>query len=68
MFSKVTVLGPNKSPVYSLLTKSTGGAEVGWNFEKFLVGRDGLVLERFESNVAPTSPSFTGAIEKALGQ
>ena len=68
MFSKVTVLGPNKSPVYSLLTKSTGGAEVGWNFEKFLVGRDGLVIERFESNVAPASPAFIGAVEKALGQ
>ena len=68
MFSKVTVLGPNKSPVYSLLTQSTGGAEVGWNFEKFLVGRDGLVLERFESNVSPSSTAFTGAVEKALGQ
>ena len=68
MFSKVAVLGPNKNPVYSLLTKSTGGAEVGWNFEKFLVSRDGMVLERFGSNVSPNSPVFTGAIEKALGQ
>jgi glutathione peroxidase len=68
MFSKVAVLGPNKSPVYAFLTKSTGGAEVGWNFEKFLVGRNGLVIGRYESNVKPGSSELTDAIEKALGQ
>lgn len=66
MFSKVKVLGADKSPVYAFLVQSTGGAEVGWNFEKFLVGRTGLVLERFESGVRPDSEAFTAAIEKAL--
>ena len=68
MFSKVEVLGANKSPVYAFLTKSTGGAEVGWNFEKFLVGRNGLVVGRFESSVKPGSSELADSIEKALGQ
>lgn len=66
LFAKVTALGPNKHPVYDLLTKSTGGDEVGWNFEKFLVGRNGLVLERFSSNVRPSDSRLTDAIEAAL--
>lgn len=68
MFSKVEVLGANKSPVYDLLTKSSGGADVGWNFEKFLVGRNGLVVGRFSSSVKPTSSELEGAIETALAQ
>jgi len=39
---------------------------VGWNFEKFLVGRDGTVLARFGSRVEPESPELTAAIEAAL--
>lgn len=68
MFSKVKVLGNDNSPVYALLVQSTGGSEVGWNFEKFLVGKNGLVLERFPSGVRPDSEAFTAAIEKALAQ
>lgn len=66
LFAKVRVEGQAKHPVYELLTRSTGGSEVGWNFEKFLVGRDGLVLERFKSGVRPLGPEITASIERAL--
>ena len=66
LFAKTKVLGADKSPVYAFLTKSTGGGEVGWNFEKFLVGKNGLVIERFSSNVKPLSEHLTAAIDKAL--
>jgi glutathione peroxidase len=67
MFSKVTVVGGAKHPLYQLLTQSTGGAEVGWNFEKFLVDRTGKVVGRFPSSVAPASTDLTTAVHNALG-
>ena len=66
LFAKTKVLGSDKSPVYAFLTKSTGGDEVGWNFEKFLVGGNGLVIGRFSSSVKPLSPELVENIEKAL--
>ncbi len=67
MFSKVRVVGQERMPLYDYLVRSTGGSEVGWNFEKFLVDRSGQVVGRFESNVRPSDPSLRAAIEKALG-
>ena len=64
MYSKVAVKGPNKTPLYAFLTES--GGEVKWNFTKFLVGKDGKVIARFESNVDPESPELVSAVEKAL--
>lgn len=66
LFSKVTVLGAAKHPVYGFLTQATGGREVNWNFEKFLVGKSGGVIGRFPSSVSPGSAELTDAIEKAL--
>ena len=68
LFAKTKVLGDAKNPVYEFLTKSTGGAEVGWNFEKFLVGKNGLVIERFPSGVKPMSPTMTQAVEAELAK
>ena len=68
MYSKISVKGEDKAPLYQYLTDSntaTGG-EIKWNFTKFLVGRDGKVIARFESKVDPASPEVTAAIEKAL--
>lgn len=65
MFAKVTVKGEGKSPLYAALQKAVGG-EVGWNFEKFLVGKDGKVLQRFTSDVEPDSQDLKAAIEAAL--
>jgi glutathione peroxidase len=66
LFSKTKVTGPEKDTVYAFLTKSTGGVEVGWNFEKFLVNRQGLVIGRFPSSVRPDDSRLVAEIEKAL--
>ena len=69
MFSKVTVLGPEKTPLYKYLTASPKfPGELSWNFEKFLIGRDGQILGRFKSEVEPESLELTRAIEAALAQ
>ena len=72
MFSKVQVLGPGKAALYDYLTsKRTNpkfSGEIKWNFEKFLVSRDGEILGRFSSDIEPESRQVTGAIEGALGK
>lgn len=65
MMSKVSVKGSDMTPLYSYLTAAKP-ADVKWNFTKFLVGKDGKVIERFESKIAPESPEITSKIEKAL--
>ena len=65
MFSKISVKGADKAPLYQYLT-STGGGEIQWNFTKFLVDKNGKVLKRFESAVTPDSPEVISAIEAAL--
>jgi glutathione peroxidase len=67
MFSKVTVKGGAKHPLYAFLTQTEPAGEVKWNFEKFLVGKDGKVIGRFPSSVDPEDPKLAEAIEKALG-
>ena len=64
MFSKISVKGGDKHPLYQFLT--AGGEEVPWNFTKYLVGKDGKVIRRFEPGVEPLSSDLTGAIDKAL--
>ncbi len=65
MYSKISVGGSDKAPLYEYLT-GTGGGEVKWNFTKFLVGADGKVIQRFESGVTPESAELVSAVEKAL--
>jgi len=65
MYSKISVKGDDKAPLYQFLTDTTG-SEIQWNFTKFLVDKNGKVVGRFESKVTPESPEITGAIEKAL--
>ena len=72
MMSKVSVKGDDTVDLYQFLTDksanpSTGG-EIKWNFTKFLVGKDGKVIARFEPNVTPDSPDLVGAVEKALAK
>ena len=70
MYSKISVKGDDTHPLYKFLTDKqtnpTTGGDINWNFTKFLVGKDGKVLARFEPAVTPESPEVTGAIEKAL--
>ncbi len=51
---------------YTSLTQAEPAGPVAWNFEKFLIGKDGTVLARFKSNVEPDSAELKGAIEAAL--
>lgn len=87
MFSKITVSGPEKHPLYRELTAAIASApgaetmrtglrghgmtpnpepEILWNFEKFLIGRDGRVVARFAPNTAPEDDSIISAIEREL--
>ncbi len=70
MYSKISVKGDDKAPLYQYLTDTSAnantGGEIKWNFTKFLVGRDGKVIARFEPKVTPDSPEVTSAIENAL--
>jgi glutathione peroxidase len=68
MFSKIEVNGANRNPVYTVLAGqgSPYAGDIKWNFTKFLVGRDGKILKRFESKVKPDAPEVTQAIEAAL--
>ncbi|MEB3176457.1 MAG: glutathione peroxidase [Synechococcus sp.] len=51
---------------FDTLTQAEPAGAIAWNFEKFLVGKDGTVLARFKSGVEPESAELTGAIEAAL--
>ncbi len=68
LFDKLKVKGPEKHPLYALLTgpDSPFPGDVKWNFGKFLVGRDGTILARFEPRTAPDAAEVVSAIEKAL--
>lgn len=65
---KADVNGPEAHPLYRELTAYPSGTveDVSWNFEKFLVGRDGQVLGRFTSNVEPLSDELVDAVRAAL--
>jgi glutathione peroxidase len=65
IMSKVSVKGSDITPLYQFLTTNNGG-DVKWNFTKFLVGKDGKPVQRFEPGVTPDSPELAQAIEKAL--
>jgi glutathione peroxidase len=67
MFAKITVKGSGMPPLYKTLTESADppGA-IGWNFEKFLIGRDGAIVGRFKTPVRPDDPALVAAIEAAL--
>jgi len=68
MFDKIDVNGANRNPLYVLLAGegSPFPGDIGWNFTKFVVGRDGKIVNRFPSPVKPNSPEVTHAIEAAL--
>jgi glutathione peroxidase len=67
MFAKCEVKpGAGQSPVYAFLEAQTGETP-GWNFCKYLVGKDGRVIRFYESGVAPDAAELREAINKALG-
>lgn len=68
MFDKLHVKGSEQHPLYAALTgkNSSYPGPVKWNFGKFLIGKDGKILNRFDSAAKPDSPEVTKAIEAAL--
>jgi glutathione peroxidase len=64
LFEKLEVRGAGKAPLYQFLTAKHG--EPAWNFHKYLVGKDGQVIQAFSSKVAPDSVELKAAIEAAL--
>lgn len=68
LLDKIKVLGNNKSPLYERLTNNsvTYKGDVKWNFEKFLISKDGKIIERFGNKVQPNSEEIISAIESQL--
>ena len=69
LFDKIQTKGPHEHPLYARLTNAvepTG--PVAWNFEKFVVNKQGEVVARFKSSVKPYSPELTATIESELAK
>jgi glutathione peroxidase len=66
MFAKSVVKGSGANPLHAQLAKATG-KEPGWNFTKYLIDRNGKVIEHFPSKVTPEDKQLVGRIEQALG-
>jgi len=72
LFEKIEVNGDNRHPLYAALTElaDTEGntGDIRWNFEKFLIGRDGVPALRFSPLAEPESDELLGAIEEQLAR
>ncbi|QEG20351.1 glutathione peroxidase [Mariniblastus fucicola] len=71
LFAKVDVKGENQAELFKRLTqldlKPAGKGDIYWNFEKFLIDRDGKPFARFRSNVSPDDPAIVSKVKSALG-
>ena len=67
MFAKSSVSGSNPNPLFKMLIAKTGTTPK-WNFYKYLIDRNGNVVDAFSSMTKPTSSSITNQIEKLLGE
>ena len=70
MFDKVKVKGDAKAPLFDLLTNNsaTGKSSIRWNFEKFIIDKEGNVVDRFRSATKPDSKKITSLIERELSK
>lgn len=72
LFAKVPILGKEAAPLYQFLTSKetnpTHAGPVQWNFEKFLIGRDGSIVARFPADTDPESDEVQKAIQKELAK
>ena len=72
VFAKISVKGDNQHPLYQYLTSKTTNSEFGgkisWNFNKFIIDRQGNVLARFGSRTKPDAPKLIAQLETALAQ
>nr|MDQ6926752.1 glutathione peroxidase [Candidatus Eremiobacteraeota bacterium] len=67
MFEKLIVKGAARHELYDALIGAKPG-EISWNFEKFVVGRNGAVVERFAPTIAPGDPKLVSVIEAELAK
>ncbi|MDF1813103.1 MAG: glutathione peroxidase [Verrucomicrobiales bacterium] len=71
MFAKGSVKGADKSALFKYLTTAKNPdmtGDIGWNFEKFLIGKDGKLRRRFPTSTGPYDREFVAAVEKVLGE
>ncbi len=67
LFDKIQVLGDSKSPLYDrLINNSEPAGDIGWNFEKFLIDKNGDIVARYKSKIKPDSEEITTAIDTEL--
>jgi glutathione peroxidase len=68
LFDKISVKGEDKAELYKMLTDNpvTGKSKISWNFEKFLIDKNGNVVEHFKSKIKPEGEEITSNIEKLL--
>lgn len=70
MYGKISVKGNDKHPLFTFLTSGAANSniagEIGWNFEKFLIDKNGKLIKRYKSNIDPMSPEMKTDIENAL--
>ncbi len=68
LFDKLHTKGAEQHPLYTALTGSTSPVpgDVKWNFNKFLIGKDGKIVARYDSKVTPNDAKLTQAIDAAL--
>jgi glutathione peroxidase len=68
LFDKVKILGNEKSSLYERLTNNnvTSKSDIKWNFEKFIISKEGIIVSRFNSKVEPTNEQITQLIEQEL--
>lgn len=71
MMAKISVKGKDKAPLYRFLTEKPTArfpGEISWNFNKFLIGRDGQVIARYETRTKPLDPKVVADVQAALAK
>ena len=72
MFEKIDVNGEKAAPLYKFLTSKETNPDspgkINWNFEKFLISRDGKIVSRFKTQISPDEPDVVKAIEAEIGK
>ncbi|HEY3645592.1 MAG TPA: glutathione peroxidase [Gammaproteobacteria bacterium] len=64
--SKIEVNGAGTHPLYAWLKSATGGAEIQWNFEKFLIGKDGQIVKRYSPKTVPEDTGLRADIQASI--
>jgi len=64
--AKIEVNGPGAHPLYAWLRSESGGADIQWNFEKFLIGKDGHIIKRYSPKTVPEDAALKADIKAAL--